>query len=600
MTWKTLETASGPATRVPQQVKAIISGDAQKRAQGVHALLTTLVQSGRWFSASAPTTDLILRSVADAPPDAPGAGRALWLALDIATAINEDFLRGLHSWQTAPEADECRKVIEQAQPRLLRLLTHDDPSVRAPAAALLALGQGDRDAAARALGARRTVETDPFALAHLLLASGFLHLFAGERHPGLASELTPFLADDQPDLVRTAAALAHLASTHDLSPAAAKALPAALHQHLRPDTVGWCDGRWPHLVAAVARRLGDVAPVLTRALREDLEDSELYSTNQKRYWARIALDAARLDVDYDPWANTPVRDLDDFSPPQQEIIRELAPFFIEFTGTGVPRGRRARLRWLGVAPPGVLEQLKEWTVDGETVRWPLWKIWQHERSEGPPPAEQSCLPPTVAAVLTDAERAEALLETCDFSYDLSRRFSADEEKLVTDHVVTDHANDRLVQVLREILDDHTNEPASEPTFSARPLDLWAARGSEIPPAWDWYVRWEVREHMALLPIERREARVLADPLPEDLTSNDADLRLSDVIGILDLVPTPRLLTWVFDAIAAQRAHCLARGQSLGNVDAAISQLLELAETVPEVKAALDDARRTHDWIPEAG
>lgn len=106
--------------------------------------------------------------------------------------------------------------------------------------------------------------------------------------------------------------------------------------------------------------------------------------------------------------------------------------------------------------------------------------------------------------------------------------------------------------------------------------------------------------MALLPIERREARVLADPLPEDLTSNDADLRLSDVIGILDLVPTPRLLTWVFDAIAAQRAHCLARGQSLGNVDAAISQLLELAETVPEVKAALDDARRTHDWIPEAG
>src|SRR5690606_27498183 len=108
MTWKTLETASGPATRVPQQVKAILSGDAQKRAQGVHALLTTLVQSGRWFSASAPTTDLILRSVADAPPDAPGAGRALWLALDIATAINEDFLRGLHSWQTAPEADECR------------------------------------------------------------------------------------------------------------------------------------------------------------------------------------------------------------------------------------------------------------------------------------------------------------------------------------------------------------------------------------------------------------------------------------------------------------------------------------------------------------
>src|SRR5690606_16205991 len=290
MTWKTLETASGPATRVPQQVKAILSGDAQKRAQGVHALLTTLVQSGRWFSASALTTDLILRSVADAPPDAPGAGRALWLALDIATAINEDFLRGLHSWQSAPEADECRKVIEQAQPRLLRLLAHDDPSVRAPAAALLALGQGDRDAAARALGARRTVETDPFALAHLLLASGFLHLFAGERHPGLASELTPFLADDQPDLVRTAAALAHLASTHDLSPAAAKALPAALHEHLRPDTVGWCDGRWPHLVAAVARRLGDVAPVLTRALREDLEDSELYSTNQKRYWARIALD----------------------------------------------------------------------------------------------------------------------------------------------------------------------------------------------------------------------------------------------------------------------------------------------------------------------
>lgn len=598
MTWKTLETASGPATRVPQQVKAILSGDAQKRAQGVHALLTTLVQSGRWFSASAPTTDLILRSVADAPPDAPGAGRALWLALDIATAINEDFLRGLHSWQSAPQADDCRKVIEQAQPQLLRLLAHDDPSVRAPAAALLALGQGDRDAAARALGARRTVETDPFALAHLLLASGFLHLFAGERHPDLASELTPFLADDQPDLVRTAAALAHLASTHDLSPAAAEALPAALHQHLRPDTVGWCDGRWPHLVAAVARRLGDVAPVLTRALREDLEASELYSTNQKRYWARIALDAAGLDVDYDPWAKTPVRDLDDFSPPQQEIIRELAPFFIEFTGTGVPNGVRARARWLGKSPPGVLEQILEWTVDDETVRWPLWKVWHYEQSRLDTSCKD-CLPPVVASALSQEARALALLESFDSSYGLGRQWSQDEEDLLHATAAASADDSPFIDALHEILDSHVGNPG-DPGAAGWTLKFWVSSGRPIPPQWDRFVGWRNKKLMAALPIERREVRVLAAPLPEDLTSNEVGQLLLKVIDTLHLVPTPRLLTWVFDAIAAQRAHCLARGQSLGNVDAAISQLLELAETVPEVKAALDDVRRSHDWIPEAG
>ena len=165
MTWKNLQTASGPATRVPRQVEDVITGDARKRAQGVHALLTTLVEPGRWFSASAPTADLILRSVADAPQDAPGAGRALWIALDIITALNEDVLRGVHSWGSTSEAEACREVVEGAQPALLRLLSHQDPSVRAPAAALLALGQGDRQAATAALAERWDGEADPFALA---------------------------------------------------------------------------------------------------------------------------------------------------------------------------------------------------------------------------------------------------------------------------------------------------------------------------------------------------------------------------------------------------------------------------------------------------
>ena len=87
MNWKNLRTASGPATRVPRQIEEVISGDSQKHAEGVNALLTTLVQSGRWFSASAPAVDLILQSVVGAPEDAAGSGRALWLALDIATAV---------------------------------------------------------------------------------------------------------------------------------------------------------------------------------------------------------------------------------------------------------------------------------------------------------------------------------------------------------------------------------------------------------------------------------------------------------------------------------------------------------------------------------
>lgn len=592
MNWKNLRTASGPATRVPRQIEEVISGDSQKHAEGVNALLTTLVQSGRWFSASAPAVDLILQSVVGAPEDAAGSGRALWLALDIATAVNEDFLRGLHSWDSAPEAEDCRKVIEGAQPCLLQLLGHDDPNVRAPAAALLALGQGDRDAAARALGERRTVEADPFALAHLLLASGFLELFAGSENGALPEPIAPFLAQDQPDVVRTAAALAHLAAVHDLSPAAAEALPSAMHQNLTPDSVGWCDGRWPHLVAAVGRRLGaHVAPTLTRALRDDLKSATVYSANQRRYWARVALDAAALDVDYDPWAKTPLRDLEDFSPLQREVISELAPYSIDFTGTGVPDRARARARWLGTAPPGVLERVHEWRVDDQTVRWPLWRIWRHEQ-DLLDPASKGCMPPPVAAALPEDERMLALLETFDSSYGLTRQWSPEEHDALRARAkaATDK-DDAFARLIQEIVETHRNSPgaSSPPSWL---LNLWLVSGRAIPPDWDSFVNWRDREQLESLPLPRRERCLFADQL------SGGEAGAAKVLKVLPLVPTRAATAWVLNEINARRRVVREKNWSQKSILALLQQVIDLAASEPEVKAALDDARRGDDWVPE--
>lgn len=594
MNWKNLATATGPAGGIPSQVHAVITGDDQQRAEGINDLLVALVQPNQWFSASAPATEFIISSVAEDPAASPGAGRALWLALDIATAINEDFLRGIHFWSSSAEAEQCRAAVARAQPVLLRLLENDDPAVRAPAAALLALGEGDREAAARALRERRAVETDSFALAHLLLASGLLELFAGNLDSELAQQFEPFLSPEHGDEVRTCAALAHLACSHTLSPLAAEALPAAMQHNFTPTSVGWCDGRWPHLVAAVARRIGThTAPIIAAALRDDLRRSSLFSPNQLRYWARVALYAAGLDADFDPWADVPLKDQEDFPPLQREIIAELAGFHIDFTGTGVPDKARARLRWLGLAPAGVLERPREWTIDGQKVCWPLWKIWKHEKSRLPNTVK-GCLPPAMNDALTSDDRIECLLEACDFSYNLNRLWSPEEERLVLDRIVTADADDPLVQLAHSILLSHQNEPRKEPGFSDKLLKVWAAREKEWPPQWDWYIRWRNRGLLAVLPLARREARLFADPT----TLGKGEAGAADVLGVLPLVPTRRATQWVLNEINERRRIVREKNWSEKSILELLQQVIDLARTEPEVQAALEEARRRDDWVPE--
>jgi len=279
----------------------------------------------------------------------------------------------LRSWQTEHLADKA------AIARQLVVLLGGEASVRAAAALVLGLlvtAEGTAEPLAQALSR----ESDPWVATTMIIALGIL----APGHGALEA-----LRDDARLVVREAVAVARLPLEPDLD-----VMPFLQRGMVAGDLFPWCGGAADAVAVRRVRALqGDGAGLnlLLRAIKHPGVEQQ-----DAAEWAHWAL---RLQFEEQGQALDPA----DLSAPQQTLLEALseADYQTCFSDFGVPDGFRLRRRWLGLAPPGVLEQRV--TVDGKTL--PLWA--HHDR------LGKKLWLATVKDRLAPGERLAALAESYD-------------------------------------------------------------------------------------------------------------------------------------------------------------------------------------------
>lgn len=64
------------------------------------------------------------------------------------------------------------------------------------------------------------------------------------------------------------------------------------------------------------------------------------------------------------------------------------------------------------------------------------------------------------------------------------------------------------------------------------------------------------------------------------------------------MPTRRATQWVLNEINERRRIVREKNWSEKSILELLQQVIDLARTEPEVQAALEEARRRDDWVPE--
>ncbi|MEZ4407890.1 MAG: hypothetical protein R3A52_15660 [Polyangiales bacterium] len=305
-----------------------------------------------------------------------------------------------------------------------------------------------------------------------------------------------------------------------------------------------------------------------------------------------------------PWPDGQLKDYDDLSADQRRLARALADRDgVKLWGCGVPASRRLLRRWIGDEPASPLDRRFDATVDGERVRWPLWRLWTRadedelERNQG--------VPRVAAEALTPAELIEAAAEIVLEPYDF----------------VGSPLEDRLM----EALDAHAAEaiawaePFADLLVTIRspdaPVSRPGAEGYEGLGIYDWDTlgvlallpivrargaldpRWDViapftgptgfvREVLLAMSPERREAFVYRRLTTDWGPSGERALNGFETgLSLLDLAPSERVARVLARKLSNNRSHFKRR------MDRIQPRLDAVAAEHPAVAAGLDLRRR---------
>ena len=241
--WAAVEHAYGPATDVPDLLRALCSPDPAARKQARHALFGTIVHQGTRYAATAPAVPFLAELVL--APDTPDRHRLVWLltyaaigydAASLPAGIVEGTLDEL-ARTTNTEGDEreygpwalaAYQAVQAIAPSLLPLLDDDDARLRRAVAHLLAWFPRWARMSLPRLRARLAAEPDPDAKAAMLVALGLLAGARGET--GDAPRLARLL-EDTDVVVRWAAAVA-----------LARLFPQAPPEPAVQELLGWLTG----------------------------------------------------------------------------------------------------------------------------------------------------------------------------------------------------------------------------------------------------------------------------------------------------------------------------------------------------------------------
>jgi hypothetical protein len=394
---KKLSAGTGPAGRVEGQVQALVSPKPEERRQAYRVLSEQLFKPGV-PSAAAPAAIGPLCEVF--AKGAEGSHRAGWLI--------GDTLAGGHLYALEHGGDAKSKAARAEatahKETLLRALKARDVRARSAAAFALAFLPDIREASLPALRESMTAEPDPVAKASMLVALGVL---GTDRPPAEAlAPVDSVRREHAADLVGGAAAFA----TWLLVPKTpltdlAHGLLAFMELDRSPEAWPWGGDRYDRPVAAVARRLEAVSPLI-KALAEAL-------VRRKAVGQATALLLLDLGEFAKQWDEFDIALPEELSKDQREIATALAvQDGLTDLGWGIPPSGRDRRRWLGQSS-GPLERTISLAIKGKKYKGPIWKAWRMLYEQR---ASSDDVPESIRRALSPDELVEALGEVGMIAY----------------------------------------------------------------------------------------------------------------------------------------------------------------------------------------
>lgn len=323
--WSTLTHAYGPATDVPDMLRALNAADRKERHAAFHAAYGNIFHQGTRYTATPHAIPFLIELAAT--PDAHDPGEVLTLLTHcVAGYLSPTFGPATASgaiWgaavapmldygETAEILAACERAAEPAIPVALRLLTDGPPDVRARAAHLLAALRAfaPRHDLVAQVRARLSTESEPAVRA--MLAFALTHLLP-PGDPGLAR-----LFDEDPDpLVRALTALGCARRGE-----ASAAMADALLDWLTDEDL---DRRYTALPFETESLAGDIGTLLPQ-LGEDALARALPTLRERLRTARdfgaVGLLEAALRAAFGE--DAPPEDAARLSPAQRELLESLA------------------------------------------------------------------------------------------------------------------------------------------------------------------------------------------------------------------------------------------------------------------------------------
>jgi hypothetical protein len=389
--WNALEHSKGKAADIPKFINVLAGkvkvsdeyGPLEDPTNEYEArLYRALISPGKWFSASAPSAELLL-GIAEG--DGRGAYRALGLLGELACGEHRDWIASGFGAKRPPAefAAETRQVVLKGFSNALKKLRHKEWPMRAAAAFLLGCLPEHADENRAELAGLLKDESSPYVRANAVMSLGVLSAAAGRP----ARELDAFMNETEHPLTQGMAAmglvLSRAADPGDVSGELAQLVKAADRSHFNTtEEVRWGRREAGDLLVACARNLGgELSSRIVDVLIAEFErDPKRWTYN--RYLDPIL----ELSGFKQKWPEERMTALpEELTERQREVARGIARCGnILCQGWGLPADIRIIPRWLGDAPPSVLEERVEIMIDGQPASRPRWWVWRQakDRKEG--------------------------------------------------------------------------------------------------------------------------------------------------------------------------------------------------------------------------
>ena len=583
--WKKLTHATGPATRVPTQVQALVSSSARASREAFAVLDETLYAAGKWSDGGVAAIPLLFDA---ADQGSPSGHQALWLVAEVVAGKHLHALEGPLKPADAFDglAAEAQNAALEHADFLFECVDKGSPAMRA--AAVFVLGFLPRlwersEPVLTALLASAEPSRELRATAMLSLAT-LLSAVGTTRVP---ASLTDLVQPGSEPIFRAAFALS-VAIIGDQATLSTLESPfASLPSFERCVEFPWFSGNLDAGVYSIARRYeAEVRGRFGLWLAEGIPRCGPITQRQRQVWAGSAMLLAGFVL---PWEADGYVDVASLSDAQRELIAALDHPDVETEGCGLPAGLRERRRWLGVDTPGPLERSIAISLGGKTLEGQVWWVWrQIYRDE----LDDGYLPEAIREQCASLERIECLVEVGFNAYDLGGLTPNDWEPAELESVLSEAGADlvpwaegfadRLATFVERSNTPHEFRPVALEACVLLPL-VRAKRAFKL--AWEVLVDEEsinARELLSAITPERREALVF-----QRLGSGDVAwfAKCIELLPIVDLVPSRRIAERLATSFRVERDR-YKQGRSFEQAVAALTQLEALGNEEPEVAAGL--------------